>query len=286
MPFDIQNFISNLIKQEKSGAKNSVDINTLLQQAISSQTQPSYIQTSGTIFTVNSQNNMVQTLYDSDGTRMETRSYDQNGELDRVVKDVYDDYGTLKERLIYDEDGKYTGKMSFESDPLTGVNKTISTDAYGNITDILESKQNPDGSKSSISRDAYGNILSASKLEERNGKTIMTIFDSSGKRTGRQISRNGEVVQTINYSYNQAGKLDKSVYRDSEGELQRTLYFSYNSDGQIEKTTHRDAFGRTVEVLESTYNADGTRTTVRKNAEGEILETTTFDKYGNQIEEI
>ena len=129
MPFDIQNFISNLIKQEKSGAKNSVDINTLLQQAISSQTQPSYIQTSGTIFTVNSQNNMVQTLYDSDGTRTETRSYDQNGELDRVIKDVYDDYGTLKERLIYDEDGKYTGKMSFESDPLTGVNKTISTDA-------------------------------------------------------------------------------------------------------------------------------------------------------------
>ena len=271
MPFDIQNFISNLINQEKSGVNKSADINTLLQQVISAQNQPSYVQTSGTVFTVNNQNNIVQTLYDSDGTRTE---------------DVYDDYGTLKERLIYDEDGKYTGKMSFESDPLTGVNKTISTDAYGNITDILESKQNPDGSKTSITRDASGNILSASKLEERNGQTIMTIFNAQGKRTGRQITQNGEVVQTINYSYNQAGKLEKSVYRDSEGELQRTLYFSYNSDGQIEKTTNRDAFGRTVEVLESTYNADGTRTTVRKNAEGEIIETTTFDKYGNQIEEI
>lgn len=301
MSFDIQNLISTLNKQGKTEHTSSGNVDALIQQLIASQGQPSYTLTSGTIFSESNYQNQMQTLYDNDGT------VEENNDLQNVVKDVYDDNGVLSERLLYDENGSYTGKMSFESDPISGINRTTLSDASGHITEILESKQNPDGSTQNISKDAYGNttetitkpdgtslsvnkdsngkIQSATKVEEKNGQTIMTTFNDQKKKTSTQITQNGEVLRTINYSYNSLGQLEKSIYRDASGDVENKIYYSYNNDGQIAETTKKDANNKTVEILESTYNPDGTRTTIRKNGDGEILETLTYDSAGNLIDE-
>lgn len=111
-------------------------------------------------------------------------------------------------------------------------------------------KTKADGTKTVIKYDKYGNKKSAVKVDGETGDKTTTKFNyengalaSSSSKTTRVVDGKKVTVNSKRTSFNEFGKKEKTVVKDSTGNIISTTNYKYSKSGKLESSEKRKADG-------------------------------------------
>ena len=177
-------------------------------------------------------------------------TYNTYNARDQIVsmKNICDDCGWVISQYdyTYDDRGFITGEDAVESlygyawdDKHDGKHENWHDDKYPH-GDKHTNKHEKDGeyhfqiieTKRSFTYDADGKLLTVSEDEDRQGHYDYEMtYDDMGNRTSYTKSRNGEVVESGEYTYNLSNQLVSAKLYD--GKKHTTMEYTYDADGNL-----------------------------------------------------
>lgn len=167
---------------------------------------------------------------------------------------------------------------------ITSQVQKFNTDAAALYNQYVQQRNNEakgelsDDKKTLEYKDAAGQTFRSEKVDIKTTDEGTFYKDSNGKTL---YFEDAEGSQTTSM-YNSDGKITSSSTRNDKGEVTDSATYTYNDKGQRTSRTYTSN-GQTL-TSEYTYNNNGTiASEIVKDADGNVLETTKFDKNGKEV---
>lgn len=197
---------------------------------------------------------------------VETRGYDENGNLGYTQVHEYDEEGNVLKLTEYDAEGNVQSGKEYTYDEYGNVTKETMLYVDGSVSNkVINNTYHSNGFLASATAcHENGDIISVIEYDEDGNTLLETMYDDGAPfsyyehtydENGKEVSyefrffeREGGYIHTFEYEYDQDGNVIKEVESDEEGNVESAI--DYDVDGNVLKMDLTDFY-----VSEYKYNS-------------------------------
>ena len=238
----------------------------------------------------NEEHLISRSIYESDfGKLAEETQFNQDGEVDQVMRYQYNDEGFLVSEELLDGEGEVLEKRSFEPDGQGRMAREFIHYADG-TADRIE-----------YAYDAQGHLVKKERFDDEGDPENLELFEFEGDRLVREskTDADGELLAETLYTYREDGQTEEVIVNNPEEESWFRKVYRYTDAGLREAVTtynrdeepvervlfEHDAHERPVKIVEENRRQKNTLN-MEYNEQGDIVFQEEYDRNGELVNRI